>query len=129
MCPQPRCMPLTGIEPGTLESAGRRSIHGAKPLRGEKHFFEKSSHYLRWDFGKTFSVIHLILERTAIPETQQSFKATGLFSDVCSSFLWCLAASVREGRTISEGSREMALLGESGGWRYRAGPHVLVGSI
>nr|KAF6346801.1 hypothetical protein mPipKuh1_010585 [Pipistrellus kuhlii] len=27
MCPQPRYMPLTGIKPGTFQSAGRRSIH------------------------------------------------------------------------------------------------------
>nr|KAF6310680.1 hypothetical protein mMyoMyo1_008739 [Myotis myotis] len=32
MCPQPRYMPLTGIEPGTFQSTGRRSIHPAKPV-------------------------------------------------------------------------------------------------
>ena len=32
ICPQPRYMPLTGIEPGTLQSAGQRSIHWAKPV-------------------------------------------------------------------------------------------------
>ena len=32
MCLQPRYMPLTGIEPGTFQSAGRRSIYWAKPV-------------------------------------------------------------------------------------------------
>nr|KAF6310201.1 coiled-coil domain containing 12 [Myotis myotis] len=31
-------MPLTRIEPGTLQSAGRRSIHRAKPARAGPRF-------------------------------------------------------------------------------------------
>nr|KAF6274155.1 centromere protein V [Myotis myotis] len=41
MCLQPRYMPLTGIEPGTLQSAGRHSIHWAKPVRARLNFLHE----------------------------------------------------------------------------------------
>ena len=59
MCPQPRYMPLTGIEPGTFQSTGWRSIHWAKPVSAPLPFYVPDSIIFISPFCSSEFFIHL----------------------------------------------------------------------